>query len=1058
MEEIKRRMDEGETGMLFIVPEQYSHDAERQLCEVCGDSLSLHAETLSFTRLCDHVFSETGCANGKILNKSGQILVMHKALEAVASNLKVFGIKKMRTEILEMLVETTKEFKGLCITAKKLVEAAAKTHNPLTDKLLDIALIVDAYDALLKTYGSDANERLTLLAKHIGKSTVGSNGHIFIDGFTDFTTQEMDIIEELLKKGADVTICLTCDFENVKQSFDCTTPQVCEEIFALPLRTVAQLRKLPVKPINITTTSKKLTSPDIAHIEKYLFDDNPLPYPEKSKAVSVYMAPTKYTECEYAASKVLELIHSGYRWRDIGIMARNWAEYESVCESVFDRYEIPYFSSGKADIIGKPPIALIDTALEIISSGWEYRFVFKYIKTGLLQLSAQDVALLENYVITWKIRGFMWQREWTMPVSGYKTGFFAEKEKNENAKKLKHINKLRLKVTKPLNTLAESIKGESTVENKLRAIYTFITDISLPSVLLQKSNDFRERGNLRLADEYTQLLDIMIEAIDQTYMILGDTIVNTAEFQKLITLVLSQHDVGVIPVSLDAVPLGGMAMSRRRDLRCLIILGATEENLPSLQQSSRVLSDNERMTLSELDINISAGIEERMYREMNMLYSTLTLPSEKLIMIYSSQGGNRPTFLIKRLCSMFDIAEEILTEEEYMYAAKIPYQELLNRRENQKELTKREQLTKAAAGLLYGNDIILSASQADRYYSCPYKHFLQNGLKLEPRVKAEFDAASAGNFMHYILDGVFDEIKKGVGFKKADENLCEALTEKYANKFVNEVLYDFEGKDKRFVYLFKRHKQTVRLVVLDMVSELKKSEFEPYEFEMDISKLSNTHRGYIDRTDGYKHNGKLYMRVIDYKTRKKAYGFDLSDIYYGRDMQMLIYLFALSKYGRSRFGMDIEPAGVLYVPARDVIISTTRNADDDEINKKRISDMRRSGIVVNEPAIIEAMESGEDKKYIPVSTAKDGTFTGSVVSTKQIDILSEHVETMMNRAKNEITEGNIACKPYYKNAADNACTYCEYFAVCRFDEQMGDKRFYHGKIKPAEIWSKYEQK
>ena len=38
-------------GQVLLVPEQYSHEAERALCAACGDSLSLYAEVLSFTGL-----------------------------------------------------------------------------------------------------------------------------------------------------------------------------------------------------------------------------------------------------------------------------------------------------------------------------------------------------------------------------------------------------------------------------------------------------------------------------------------------------------------------------------------------------------------------------------------------------------------------------------------------------------------------------------------------------------------------------------------------------------------------------------------------------------------------------------------------------------------------------------------------------------------------------------------------------------------------------------------------------------------------------------------------
>ncbi len=70
--------------------------------------------------------------------------------------------------------------------------------------------------------------------------------------------------------------------------------------------------------------------------------------------------------------------------------------------------------------------------------------------------------------------------------------------------------------------------------------------------------------------------------------------------------------------------------------------------------------------------------------------------------------------------------------------------------------------------------------------------------------------------------------------------------------------------------------------------------------------------GKIDRVDLMDRDGVRYLRVVDYKTGKKE--FRLSDIVYGMNMQMLIYLAALCENGGKRYG-EFQPAGVLYMPA-----------------------------------------------------------------------------------------------------------------------------------------------
>jgi len=1159
--DIRRRMNAGESNLLLIVPEQYSHYAERQLSAVCGDKLSMHGETLSFTRLCGRVFAETGGAPAHMMDAGGQILLMYLAIESAAERLQVFGSKGLRAHLLEKILDAVKEFKSLRLTPEVLEQIAGRTSGPLRDKLNDLSLIYSAYDALLHTHGGDAADRMTLLADKIGESTVGTTGHVYFDGFNDFTAQELSVIKELLRKNANITVCLTCD------------PDDDSEIFEHPRKTVGQLRRiageycveapllftLPISESDIPNTESQnqnpdsykpksdienqnpdshkpksdmqnqnpdsqnptsdsqnpkpethipnSTAPELTFLEKHLFSHTAVKFAGQCSAIMLCVAPSRYSECEYAASKVWELVRGGYRWRDIGVMARNWEDYGPICENVFEKYGVPFFSSGRTEILDKPPAALIDAALDIAASGWEYKPAFRYLKTGLTDISAQASAELENYILKWNIRGTMWNREWIMPASGYGGN-------SDDNTDLIRLNSLRQYIAGPIIRLRDGIKGVTGADAKLRALYTFLEDIMLPERLEDKARELEKRGETRLADEYAQVWDIVSSSIDQMFEILGDTLLNAVEFRRLFTLTLSQYDVGVIPVSLDRTMLGGMAMSRRRDLKCLIILGATDEDMPKLTKVGGALSDNERMELCRLGADMPAGLDERLCREMNMLYSTLTLPSRELVVMYPNGGGGHPSSIIKRIKTMFDISEISLREEEYMSSAPTPCMELAafsgnnnnsclaaaareyfygiqGKADEMEDITLRpsssmlntelqipglagaslwtrqRKLTTGAAKSLYGSKLSLSASRVDKYYSCPFQHFLQSGLRLSPRVPAEFDASTAGIFMHYVLEGVAREISATVGYKNTDETLCRDLTMRYIEKFVSDVLLDFEGKNARFVYLFRRFEGDTVRIVLDMLEELKRSDFEPLDFELDFSvkqgdgtsvSLQEAEepspyfpQGMIDRVDGFKRNDTLYLRVMDYKTGKKT--LSLPDVLHGRDMQMLIYLFALQFFGKERYGSDIAPAGVLYVPARDVILKAPRNATKEELDKMRENELRRGGLVLNDPDVLEAMENGDEKKYLPVKYTKDGAVTGdSLVNAEQIALLSKHVDRMLRRAVSEILGGSIECSPYYKNATDNACLYCEYSTVCCFDEEAGDKRMFVPKMKTPEVW------
>ena len=210
-------------------------------------------------------------------------------------------------------------------------------------------------------------------------------------------------------------------------------------------------------------------------------------------------------------------------------------------------------------------------------------------------------------------------------------------------------------------------------------------------------------------------------------------------------------------------------------------------------------------------------------------------------------------------------------------------------------------------------------------------------------------------------------------------------------------------------------------------------------------------RGVVDRVDGWIHDGKLYIRVVDYKTGIKS--FNLSDIWYGMGMQMLIYLFALADMGKNRYNMEIVPSGVLYAPAREVLLSESRQITDAELNRNRVKSLKRSGIIINDDVVINAMERGDNKVYLPIKTAKDGSFTSeSLVSAEQLGLLAKHIDKTLLEISREIYTGNVSADPYYRSQVDNSCMYCDYYHACHYSEDIDGKFRNLSKLKTPDVW------
>ena len=207
--------------------------------------------------------------------------------------------------------------------------------------------------------------------------------------------------------------------------------------------------------------------------------------------------------------------------------------------------------------------------------------------------------------------------------------------------------------------------------------------------------------------------------------------------------------------------------------------------------------------------------------------------------------------------------------------------------------------------------------------------------------------------------------------------------------------------------------------------------------------------------DGWVHEGKLYLRVVDYKTGKKK--FSLSDVWYGMGLQMLLYLFTLQARGAERYGMEIVPAGVMYVPARNALLQMPRNPEDGQARQKQDEELRRSGLVLDDGALIEAWERGEDKRYIPIKFKAGKPQGDSLASMERLGLLAGHIRGCLEKMAAELHRGSITADPYYRSQQENACLNCDYYDACYFsDGENGESCRYLPKLSDSKAWGMME--
>ena len=255
--EIQENMARGIGGNILLVPEQYSHEAERELCRVCGDSLSLYAEVLSFSGLARSLETRRGGAANPWLDQGGRMLCMALALQGVGARLKVYGAAQRRAEMQAMLLRAVDELKTARIDAELLSEAAAACPDTLGDKLRDLALVLEAYEGVVTNGRADPADRLTRLAEAIDSGGLDGSARVYVDGFIDFTRQEQAVLCAMLRQGIRLTVCLTVDDLDGEN-----------EIFEEGLR----LDKL-VQPEKVVTKEENIAGVKIPSFEELTFKD-----------------------------------------------------------------------------------------------------------------------------------------------------------------------------------------------------------------------------------------------------------------------------------------------------------------------------------------------------------------------------------------------------------------------------------------------------------------------------------------------------------------------------------------------------------------------------------------------------------------------------------------------------------------------------------------------------------------------------------------------------------------------------------------------------------------
>ncbi len=1066
---VKKVIDENKYSPLLIVPEQFSFESERIMLKMLGAKAFKRLEIFSFSRLSHSVLKNTSLINKAIPDSGVRLALMSEALKQLEGNLNIFNKSKNNPIALQSLVDFSKELKFCKVSQSDLKEKTeALSDGFLKEKLSEISLINEGYDALINQSYFDDTTELDILCEYALNNNIFTDKVIFIDGFRDFSKQEFELFAIMLSQAKDVYVTLCINDLPLKY-----TPFYFIKKFENSLRTVANNCNTVVNEINCRQNESAF-SDDIFALEKNIYSEQIYENNLTDNSVFITQCCDIDDECKYVAAKIKSLLRGGeYRCRDIAVIERVNGTYKNILTDELKRLGVPVFEDSARSLSFETLFIYLNAVLMCITGNLTNENIFTYLKTGFSPLSVNQVARLEKYALVWGVGAKGWANGFTGHPDGFGSAF--DDKANE---RLQKINAYREKAIAPILKLKSDCKDKDGGEIT-EIIYNFLVNQNVQDKLYDLFSNLINDGFPVEANRQSVSWDKLMHILDSVNNLVGDKSVSLSEWYDVYKILVSSEEIGEIPQGLDEITIGSADRIRTEKKRVCFLVGVNKEEFPLVSVKGGILTDDDRVNLTNMGLGIRPPFKDTVDEERFITYCALTAASEKLFLSYKTVDSSGAQLFPSEI---IETAVNCISDVKHINTAKINPVEFIESDEsafsvfcekygensslrstlfeyfkNYKDYPQKLSAIGSLLGdkdfniknknislALFNENMNISASRVEAFYKCPFAYFMRYGLKAEPLRVAELDPSQSGLVVHTVMEELLKAYPKGRFIETCSEELKD-FCQKILTEYIDEKMGGTEEKSSRFMFLYNRLLETCMAIIERLKSEFSLGSFEPCGFEVKIGDENipayeipletgvASVRGYIDRVDMMEKDGIKYIRVIDYKTGTKD--FNLTEVIDGLNIQMILYLMALEKNGKNIYG-DFIPAGVLYLPSKIGLSKylKLRHPEPEEINYTKKVSGKLSGMVLDSPVVMNGMGVLDDPDYYPVGyDAKKDVFTGNTYTQKQFKGISSYIDTKISSMGNALQNGQVNAVPLGTDGKGKMCVYCSYKSVCGYE-------------------------
>lgn len=1063
-QKISKLVENGEK-VILIVPEQFSHSAEKRLLSYINSISENSAEVYSFNHLASVVESALGYSCVNKLDAVGKSVIISDILKN--NELTFYKNAYNQKGFVDLASSVIGEFKKYMLLPETLEIIADKTDDKvLSMKLKDLTVVYKEFEKKIAKEYRDGDDLLTILSERIENNDIFNDRYVFFDGFSTFIPQEIKVIEVICKKCREVCVTLCMDKEETNST-----------LFMPTLDTFRTLCRISSSVKHTVLKDTHFKSEALSFLEKQLYNFPGRQYDKNNEDIKIFSLANPLNEVEICAGQINKLIREcGYKFKDIGVVCSDIGSYERHIERIFTHASLEYFIDNKNDIINHHLIQFVLGLLLIYINNYNFNDIFNYLKDCFVTADASTIALLERFIQNSNIRRSSW-------LDDEKWNSILEASFSDNNYLKDSFNNIRDKYIKPLSCMHESMKGRHTVRHNATVLFDFINNLKMPDTIGEYIQKFTDEGQQRLSEEYEKIWGIIVDTLDKVVYLCGDNKVNVQEFYDLLYTAFSQQQIGFIPLTVDRILVGNTERTRFENIKVLFVLGVNEGVFPVSSKPDGVLSDSDKEAMKNHGVEFSTTSSIAAYYSQFCAYTAFTMPSEKLYVSYSKSGNDyktlRKSYIIDRILKMFSLKEvsevsipekdklinksiskelladkvaefrlgaqidDIWTDVYNCFNEKTDFCDLLEKFAKSNNLfssLSQKNIEKLVSMLSY-----TSVSKIERYMACKYAYFIDYILRIENEKEDFVDALDIGNITHNVLESLCREFgQTREGFVNTPDELVYNRISQLINNYIDDLLKHKAEISNRDRYTLNRLSGSIYLCFEAIKNQFANSSFEPLGYEIEFNPDSdlgaieiNTSEGRkveltgkIDRADIYTSDGVSYVRVVDYKTGNKE--FKLDDVLYGLSVQLMVYLNKLVASDK-----NYSYGGALYFPVSDVLLETKSHSFSEDVMSEIHKSLRFKGIVPYDDKVL----SGYDEQF---ASSLGRAHKDKRLSLENFETIDVYLKSIIGDICDNMLGGNFEISPSQKN--DNVpCKYCKYNSICRFDSSSPGNNYNHYK-------------